>query len=243
MRERERAKKKKKGKKAFFRCRLFHFFRRSGRSPLRFLSLSLEFVLPRVPFSKMSAPPLRQPSPAGEAVFSVDDPAFSTDEFRMFRVRSENEREETKDSLALLESVGGGSQSVSFFSSFAPSSRRERASLPEFSGASPSSTVCCRIKQGEEATKLEPWRSRGGRARVWRSRPACLLPLLAFFFLRGEFDLRLVPHFPRPSPGRPSLCPIPSSSTATRTAASQIGERGARAVTEKASAGGAKVES
>lgn len=39
-----------------------------------------------VSFSSMSAP-LRQPAAGGEAVFSVDDPAFSTDEFRMFRVR------------------------------------------------------------------------------------------------------------------------------------------------------------
>ena len=75
-------------------------------------------------------------------MFSVDDPAFSTDEFRMFRVRPGDDKERERKIVEKSGGGGGGafrdSCSLSLHP-FASPFRRARGSLPQFSGASPSS--------------------------------------------------------------------------------------------------------
>ena len=72
MSKKERVRAKKKSKKRST------FSSEGGDSFFLLLSYSLSMSAP---------PPIRQPSPVGEDVFSVDDPAFAGDDFRMFRVR------------------------------------------------------------------------------------------------------------------------------------------------------------
>ena len=110
---------------------------------------------------------------------------------------------------------GGGSsqriESAIFPPLCRPSSRSARASLPEFAGASPSSAACCCLKLGQEAARAEPWRSRGGRARLadLLLLPLCFCLLLFFFFsTERDFDLaKLALPFPhatsRVARGRP----------------------------------------